>query len=1095
MKTNMMKISAIFAALLAFGCFCVFGESAETGLAQHVMTIWTDREGLPSDTILDVVQDSDGYVWLASYDGLVRFDGESFTVITPQDGGFDGRSARVLELAPDGSLWVGTNTAGLYHLKDGIFHHYGLKDGLPDLSVRSIAFDGDGHAWVGTANGVSRQIGGHFESALPAGSASFGIANFLLPLQDGSVIVGSNLPGLWLITGRGVEPYLSQSGVSAWSFSSAFLDKNGQLWLGTSSGQILRVSRNEIRETIRIDALNGSSINSFYSDPDGTLWIATDRGIVSRRGSSYSIFSEDNGLPSNVVSSLGRDREGNLWVGTERGGLVKFSPGKFVNLAKKDGLISDAVNGVTEDRYRSVWVATDEGVSFFPSAGDPYATDGARRASVDAIVKRLTGVRVRQIRAEKDGSLFFATYSDDGLLILSSDGTVKTLTKHDGLPTNRVRFSCRTARGDLWVGTTAGPVAFRNGTPTAYGTDSGLPNLFILCITEDAAGNIWFGTDGGGLSRFNGTSFTTMTTADGLAGNVVFRVFRDTAERLWVCTAEGLSLYKDGKFIRVDQSIGLSSQSVFEVLEDQSSRLWIVTGREVIVAPCDELASAAEQGFTLTGYRAYDRLDGLAGQLSANAWSYLNDVGIVYLPTLKGLSTYNPQSVILNKLPPPVLVEKILLDGKPVTDRKEPIRMGADIHRVTFYYTALSFVVPQRVRFQYKLEGYDKEWTSSGTGREIGYTNLPPGTYRFRVKAENNDGVVNEEGAIILLKKSPYFWQTVPFYLLIGALLVLSGFFLSWQRGRRLERRAKELDLVVKERTRELAFEKEKSDKLLTNILPPLIAEELKNTGQATPHVYENTAVLFADIVGFTPWSARMPPDEVIRELNDVFTHFDAIMADHGCERIKTIGDGYLACCGLPLPDENCARNIVLAGIDMLKYLERRNEESANLIEIRIGVDSGSIVGGVVGVKKYIFDVFGDTVNTAFRLESLSIPMGMTVSEKVARLVGPEIPLLPRPARIVKGKGMMPSYYVLYRGKSGAPRDNTAAIAEYSRGVKAFDSGDLGECARIIESFDYTAVEPELGFDLYQLAARLQETLGNAAMAREYLARANRFNR
>ena len=1083
---------AFFCAALSAGQF-LFADSGDVTLSQYVMTIWTDREGLPSDTILDVAQDHSGYIWLASYDGLVRFDGEKFSVLNSAEDGFDGKSARVLEIAPDDTLWIGTNTAGLYSYYKGKFRRYGIDEGLPDLSVRSLAIDSDGVVWAGTANGVSKKKGDRFESAVPANSASFGIANFLLPLHDGTVIVGSNMPGLWLITPKGVEPYLANQGVSSWSFSAAILDHSGQLWLGSSSGQILRVNRNEIREKYEPSFLKGSSINTFYTDSEGTLWIGTDRGVLCRRGNEFESFTEENGLPSDVVSSLCRDTEGNLWVGTERGGLVKFSQGKFVNTTERDGLISNAVNGVTEDSFRSVWAATDEGVSFFPSDTDPYKKDATRRFNVDGMVSRLKGVRVRQIRAEKDGSLWFATYSEDGLIVLKVDGTTSVISKNAGLPTNRVRFTYRTSKGDLWIGTTAGPVVISNGKMTVFGKDSGLPNLFILGISEDDKGNIWLGTDGGGVAIWNGSSFKILTKNDGLAGNVVFRVFRDSQDRLWACASDGLSLYTGSGFRSADTALGISGQSVYEILEDKSGRLWIITGRAVIVASAPDLASAVNSGFTLANARSLDRLDGLAGQLSANAWAFMNSSGIVYLPTLKGFSTYNPQSVSLNTLPPPVIIEKVTLDREKADLAGKHLQFDPGVRRVTFYYTALSFVIPQRVRFQYRLDGFDRDWISAGTGREIGYTNLPPGRYTFRVKAENNDGVVNEEGAGISFYKRPYFYQTIPFYALIAGLLVLAGFLSAWLRVHVLARRAKELNELVNERTRELAEEKDKTESLLLNILPPTVAEELKHTGRATPQVYEKTAVLFADIVGFTPWSETLAPDKVIHELNEIFTAFDTIMEKSGCERIKTLGDGYLACCGLPVADDECVRKLVHAAIDMLSFLEERNLTAENRLEIRIGIDEGSIVGGVVGVKKYIFDVFGDTVNTAFRLESLSVPMGLTVSGSVAKLLGKEFRLIERPGRIVKGKGLLPSFYVCYRDPLSRAMSNDEALATYTKGLKLFDEGKIEECRSLIESFDYTTLEPEVGFDLFQLASRVWNRAGDTDSARKSQLRAECF--
>lgn len=1082
-----------------------FAETAESSLARSIMTVWTDREGLPSDTILDVVQDSAGYIWLASYDGLARFDGDKFTLLGEADG-FDGKNARVLELANDGTLWIGTNTAGLYSYKSGKFAHYGTAEGLPDLSVRSLLVDVDGVIWAGSANGVSRKIGERFESAVPAGSPTFGIANFLLALHDGSVIVGSNMNGLWLISSRGVEPYLPKLGLSRWSFSSAYLERSGQLWFGTSSGQILRITGNEIKETYAPETLSGSSINTFYRDGDGNLWIGTDRGMLMRGSEGFEYFSDADGLPSNIVSAVCRDTEGNLWVGTERGGLAKFSQGKFVNLTKRDGLLGDSVNAVTEDRFGSLWVAGDDGVSFFPSAADPYREGGPRRRSVDAVLEKLRGVRVRQIRAESDGALAFATYSDNGLLTLAVDGSASSLTKASGLPINRVRFSYRMSTGALWIGTTAGPVLVDGGIATSFGTERGLPNLFILCAMEDSAGNVWLGTDGGGVSVYDGSSFRTWTKDDGLAGNVVFRVFRDSDDRLWICTADGLSLYADGAFYPINRFLGLGGLSVYETLEDQSGRLWIITGRDVIVADADSLAKLARSGpetekgrltrfadARLTDARTFNRLDGIAGQPMANAWAFLNDSGIVHIPTLKGVSTYNPQSVALNTQPPPVIIEKIVIDGMAVESPKGPVVVEASADRVTFHYTALSYVVPQRVQFSYLLEGYDREWNSALTAREIAYTNLPPGNYTFRVKAENNDGVVNEEGAAVALRKNPFFWQTVPFFVAIALLLVLAGFLIAYLRVYRLKKRERVLNRLVHERTRELAEERDKSESLLRNILPPAIAEELKNTGKATPSVYENAAVLFADIVGFTPWSEKLGPEDIIRELNGIFTAFDEIMARWNCERIKTLGDGYLACCGLPVSDPDCAKNMVHAGIDMLKYLGERNRDAATAIEVRVGIDSGAIVGGVVGVKKYIFDVFGDPVNTAFRLEALSVPMSLTVSDATAARIRGSFRLLERPSRAVKGKGFLTSHYVVYREGIGEPLDNGAALQAYARARKLFEDGSIDECRDLMETLDYTSLEPEVGFDAFMLLAKVAERSGDDARARDFQARAARF--
>jgi class 3 adenylate cyclase len=206
--------------------------------------------------------------------------------------------------------------------------------------------------------------------------------------------------------------------------------------------------------------------------------------------------------------------------------------------------------------------------------------------------------------------------------------------------------------------------------------------------------------------------------------------------------------------------------------------------------------------------------------------------------------------------------------------------------------------------------------------------------------------------------------------------------------------------------------EKEKSDALLRNILPAHIAAQLKETGTTVPELFENVTVFFSDLVGFTATSSRLDPRALIEELNDIFTHFDNIAESHGCERIKTIGDAYLAVCGMPLPDPDHARNMVRAAVEMVRWLEGRNAVSPRKWRMRVGVHSGAVVGAVVGIKKYIYDVFGDTINTASRMESNSEPMRINLSEATYQLVKGEFACVERPALEVKGKGAMCMYFV-----------------------------------------------------------------------------------
>jgi ligand-binding sensor domain-containing protein/class 3 adenylate cyclase len=1008
MKRRLFSIIAVSVL-----CLQTWALPMDFSLSQLVMDAWNDRSGLPSNSVLDVLQDNKGYIWIASYDGLIRFDGRSFTVFTKESAtGFDSNSARVLACAKDGTLWIGTNTDGLFSYKDGTFHAYGKQEGLPDLSVRALGFDIFGKLWVGTAGGIAFLDGEGFRFF----SAGDGIPSFFLPLSDGSMLVGSNKPGLWKTGAASLVPMLADQNLPKAAMFAAAIDAQNQLWLGAGDGTVLVVRGNEVVRRLEIPELKGSSVNRFLPDSDGTMWIASDKGLFYGSGDSYRRFSEDNGLPNNSVTALVRDREGSFWAGLARGGVVKFSPGKFFNLTQLDGLAGNAVNAVMEDQYGSLWVASDQGLAFFPDKTDPYAADPLRKKAVDKVLADLGKIRVRQIRLDRRNVLWFATYSDWGLYTFDGQRSA-SITQKDGLPVNRVRLSLEDSQGRLWVGTTAGLVLRDAAGFRTFGKAQGLRTEFILDVHEDAAKNIWVGLDGGGMARWEANGgFTSWTTTEGLVGNVVFRFFTDSKDRLWICTSDGLSLFEDGKFTNFGARDGLLSDSVYQMLQEpMGGKFWLVTSRGLAVMAPDTLILSTGT-INRSTVRVLDRLDGLAGQPTANSWAFRNARGMLYFPTIGGLSVYNPQSVSPNPIPPPVYLESISQDGMARNVPAAGWTVQPGTQRVIFKFTALSFMVPQKVGFRYRLEGYDSQWIGTGTGeRSAVYTNLPPGDYIFRVQAWNNDGVVNEAGAATSFTVAPSFWQTIWFYLACAIALVGLGFGLNLVRTRAITRRKAELERLVTERTDALNLEKQKSEALLLNVLPATVAEELKTTGHAEPQEHADVAVLFADLVGFTEISSGMTPAQTIAELNMLFSTFDDIVGLNGCERIKTVGDAYLAVAGLDGSGSarDRATRLVRAAREMLLFLENRRGQATVPWQLRIGIHCGPVVGGVVGVKKYIYDIFGDTVNTASRMQTESQPGRTTVSARTAELLGPGFPLESRGQIQIKGKGGMELFFVL----------------------------------------------------------------------------------
>ena len=1058
-----------FFALTLTAIFPLAAEISFNSLAGSVQTFWSDTNGLPSNRILDVLQDGTGYIWLASYDGLIRFDGETFTEFTEAEHGFTGMSPRVLCEDAYSTLWVGTNDSGLYAYQNKIFKRYAEENGLPNLSIRAIKFDKDNVLWVGTADGLARmEKNGRFSPILNEYNKSLGIITFILPVKD-RIYVGSNVQGITVIQNEKIVrlPYLDA--IQDYTFSAAYFDSDNILWLGTKDGKIIKIKEEKDIEFIDAEYLKGMSINEFLRTVNGTLYAATNRGIVTIKKGKPEIFSEENGLPNNIVSCLCQDFEENLWVGMERGGVGKFSKGKFLDLTSAESLPPTAANSVLEDADKNIWIAKDDGIVCLKSSALP----SARVRQIDALIEKLHATRVRQIREEADGTLFFATYSDNGLLIFRKDGSMQILSKKDGLPNNRVRFSYRSSDNLLWIGTTAGPAVYFDGKITPFTQEDGLPNLFILCAEESRSGKMWLGTDGGGAVVLTAGFLDgkpviktehVFTKDDGLHGNIILRIIEDMEDNIWLCTSEGLTLYKNGGFYYANKAFGADAISVFNIVQDTMGNLWIVTAKDLLLVKTDVFVKAVLNGLPADFLVRYNRLDGLTGQLAANAWAHVTAENTLFLPTLKGVAVCAPSYYVTNKHAPPVVIESIVLDGKDYDVTEKRMTIEAGIKRILFKFTALSFTIPQRVQFEYKLEGYDKEWRSCGTTREIAYTNLNPGNYVFKVRAANNDGIVNKSGSSAAIYKKPFFYQTIWFYFLLICCIGSSIFFAVQLRFRNLQRRADELDRKVKEKTKELAGEKEKSDKLLRNTLPPSVIDELISTGTSKPKVYPAVTVLFADLVSFTEWSGGTTPEHIIAQLNTMFTQFDDIMDVFGCERIKTLGDGYLACCGLRGEKDHALR-LTGAAIEMLRSFEIINKDNNSRFRIKIGIDSGAITGGIVGVHKYIFDIFGDTVNTAFRLESVTAPMACTVSMKTAALISGSYRLYKRPSRLLKGKGEVPCYYINYQNAEYAMEFKEVKDC-YDRLTAAFKEDRFDECRALISRLEPTLLEPEMANEI-----------------------------
>ena len=502
--------------------------------------------------------------------------------------------------------------------------------------------------------------------------------------------------------------------------------------------------------------LTNDEVLCLYQDREGSLWIGTDGGGVNRlRDGPATAYTSVQGLSQNVVLPVFEDHEGALWIGTNGGGLNRFKDGRFTSYTSKDGLSDNKVFSIGETGDGSLWVGTRKGLSQF------------------------------------------------------HNGRFTVYTAENGLPDDAVMSIYKDHADNLWLGTRGGLTRFSQGHFTTLTTREGLSSDNVLALAEDAQGALWIGTIGGGLDRFQNGKFTTYTTKNGLASDVIMALYCDREGSLWIGTAGGLQRLRDGRFTTYSTHSGLFDDTVFEILEDDFDHLWLSSNKGVFRVnkqDLEKIAAGKSQSFTSVSYGAAEGMKTQECNGGFQPAGARTRDGKLWFPTVKGLVAINPANLKNNLIPPAIVIEQTVVDKKAfegVAEVYAPPGKG----QIEIHYTAPSFISPDRVRFRFKLDGFDKEWVEAGSRRTAYYTNIAPGTYHFQVIASNSDGLWNTDGASITIILEPHFYQTIWFYLLCVLLLMLSGYLLYHLRMRRLKAHEQELVLLVEERTQELRQE------------------------------------------------------------------------------------------------------------------------------------------------------------------------------------------------------------------------------------------------------------------------------------------------
>jgi ligand-binding sensor domain-containing protein/signal transduction histidine kinase len=785
-RSNPVHIFSFFFLLLSSAGMAVALES-HRDLSQLRHEVWLTESGLPQNTVHSIAQTRDGYIWVGTEEGLARFDGVKFTIFDKQNTP-ELKSNYIRALLADrfGALWIGT-AEGLLRAQNGKFTGFTTNEGLPSNTIQAICEDREGNLWVGTAAGLGLFKSGSVTTFTTRDRLIGGSIQALFEDAEGALWIATPY-GVGRVKDGGFTNYTVRDGLGSNSVRAIQQDRGGRLWFGSLDG-LTSFSRGRFTTYTTRDGLPNDRIISLYAGRDGALLVGTASGLSRFTEGRFADLDAGEALSTGTILSLLEDIEGNLWIGTESTGLNLLKDTKFTTYTVKNGLSSDVIKSIYEDPEGNTWIGTDGG-------GLNLLKDG--KVSVYTTRDGLASNVVLALFGDSAGNLWAGT--PDGLNRFYH-GKFTIFTAADGLANNDVRSICVDRRGSLWIGTRGGLTRMKGGVFKTYTEVDGLPNDLIATIYEDTKGILWIGT-GGGLSKFTNEEFTTLTTRDGLSSDAVISLYEDSNNTLWIGTnGGGLNRLKDGKLTAYTMLNGLVDDTVYRILEDGRNNLWLSCRKGIFHIDKKALEEFANGRISSIAPVAYGTADGMmtrecSGGGDPAGWKGRD--GRLWFPTIKGVAMIDPERIKINSLPPPVVIEQISIDDQSITpgDRLE---LPSGTTRLDFYYTAPSFVAPEKVRFKYKLEGFDKDWIDSGTRRIAYYTNLRPGTYTFRVIASNNDGVWNQTGAAFGLYLKPYFYQTYWFYAV--CLLAMAGLALLLYRLR-VRGMQKQFGAVLAERTR-----------------------------------------------------------------------------------------------------------------------------------------------------------------------------------------------------------------------------------------------------------------------------------------------------
>jgi len=801
------------------------GLQAQAATGDYLIDTWDQDNGLPSTSVGGIVQTPEGYLWVATYNGLGKFDGVRFVNYDPFNTP-ELKNGRVRYLSTDasGTMWISTFDGSMTSWRHGVFTcetnwpggvaelissstnqvlfaaagNFVIRSGPPDepsqwqvirpaggFTTHTACLDAAGDVWYITTSQHLGRLHGTTTAVLPNERSLPGRRVNCLTVDPAGILWAGSDAGLARWDGRQFQNE-TPAGSKSLDVSFLALNRLGQCWVFANGHVRLLQDRAWVSEVKEWQDLPKARVDSLsaHLDSAGNLWFCHyGRGLLfaGADGTVRPITSGD-GLLGNRIVSWFQDREGNVWVGADHGGLARLREHQFNVVHLSDDPGANVSLSVCEDSQGAVWMA---------SIGGGLTRWQDDKTTVFPLTNLVNAGSVFSIYPDGSPGCFWLSADNEDLLHFDNGTITKPAWSVHG-----VKAILRDRRGWLWIGMRDGLACYVDGHLLHLDSGNGFTRSDVRALAEDYQGNIWIGTGPGDLFKFGQESLrpgavpkaVVYHTPDNFGTQAIWSIYADN-DVLWVGTFRGgLLRFQNGRFTRFSTAQRLPNDIICQILPDHLGNLWLGTYGGIFRVARSELNDFVRTGTGLINWVTYGRLAGLptlecSGGYQPSGWPGAD--GRLWFATHKGVVSVQPDHLAKNLLPPRVIIEEMVVDGRTIDltttgfnpDRAASLEICPGKHYVEFHFTGLSFTAPEQVRFRYRLRGLDDQWVDSGTRRFAQYTFLRPGDYHFEVAACNNEGLWNSQVGSLNLRIQPHVWETWWFTL---ALVVGLAGGLAW---------------------------------------------------------------------------------------------------------------------------------------------------------------------------------------------------------------------------------------------------------------------------------------------------------------------------